>query len=67
VSVLLLEAGGDDTQLEIAIPAASAQLQLSDNSDWGWKSTPQKFSHFGMTNNVSVSYGTTLYIAAIQS
>lgn len=51
ISVLLLEAGGDDTQFEISVPAAMAKLQLVDTSDWQFKSQPQKYSHYGMNGN----------------
>jgi choline dehydrogenase len=40
VSVLLLEAGGKDTKMEIHIPAAYGQLNYS-NVDWGYYTEPQ--------------------------
>lgn len=40
VSVLLLEAGGPDTKLEIQIPAAYAKLHRS-SVDWGFWTEPQ--------------------------
>lgn len=42
VKVLLLEAGGEDTQLEISVPAGCGKLQFpftnTDATDWGYKS-----------------------------
>lgn len=40
VSVLLVEAGGKDTKMEIHIPAAYGQLNYS-NVDWGYFTEPQ--------------------------
>ena len=40
VTVLLLEAGGPDTKLEIQIPAAYSRLSRSD-VDWGFSTEPQ--------------------------
>ena len=40
VSVLLLEAGGKDTKMEIHIPAAYGQLNYT-NVDWGYYTEPQ--------------------------
>jgi choline dehydrogenase len=40
--VLLIEAGGKDTKLEIHIPAAYGQLNYS-NVDWGYYTEPQKY------------------------
>jgi choline dehydrogenase len=40
VSVLLLEAGGDDRRREIKIPAAFSRLYRSE-VDWGFATTPQ--------------------------
>lgn len=41
-TVLLLEAGGADTKMEIHIPAAYANLHRS-NVDWGFSTEPQKY------------------------
>ncbi|GAB3180815.1 GMC family oxidoreductase [Telluribacter humicola] len=41
VTVLLLEAGGPDTKLEIRIPAAYSRLSRSE-VDWGFFTEPQK-------------------------
>lgn len=41
-SVLLIEAGGKDSKLEIKIPAAYGKLNYS-NVDWGYYSEPQTF------------------------
>ncbi len=40
IKVLLLEAGGRDTKLEIKIPAAYGKLNYS-NVDWGFRTEPQ--------------------------
>jgi choline dehydrogenase len=42
VSVLLLEAGGPDTKLEIHIPAAYSKLNRS-TVDWAYSTEPQKY------------------------
>ena len=42
VTVLLLEAGGKDTKIELAIPGAYGKLMKSD-VDWGFSTAPQKY------------------------
>ena len=43
VSVLLLEAGGDDADTsEISIPIAAGLLQRNGITDWHFETTPQK-------------------------
>ena len=41
VTVLLIEAGGPDSNSDIHIPLAYAKLQMSD-VDWKYKTSPQK-------------------------
>ncbi len=53
VTVCLLEAGPSElAKMEIGIPAASAQLQLS-GVDWAYKTVPQKHSSGALHNRVS--------------
>ena len=42
VTVLLIEAGGQDINHNIPIPLAFTQLQLDPNIDWMYTTTPQK-------------------------
>ena len=49
-TVLLLEAGGSDDLLDVAIPAAAIRLQLTDN-DWQYQTTPQPHANLGMTGH----------------
>ncbi len=42
VSVLLIEAGGKDSKLQIHIPAAYGELNYS-NVDWGYHTEPQEY------------------------
>lgn len=50
--VLLLEAGGDPVYLH-SIPALAPDLLHQANIDWGFKTVPQKWSHFGFHENQS--------------
>ncbi|KJE92115.1 hypothetical protein CAOG_03138 [Capsaspora owczarzaki ATCC 30864] len=51
-TVLLLESGGSDVQLEIQMPAAAAMLQRT-KVDYHYQSVPQKNSHWAMKGQVS--------------
>ncbi|CAF1690753.1 unnamed protein product, partial [Adineta ricciae] len=50
--ILLIEAGGADTQEEIHMPGASMKCQGGE-IDWQYKTTPQRHSHFGCVNQQS--------------
>ena len=53
VTVLLLEAGGDDVKKpSIHIPASAAELQRTE-FDYGYKSVPQKRACRGLNDKVS--------------
>ncbi|KAL3868279.1 hypothetical protein ACJMK2_041106 [Sinanodonta woodiana] len=53
VTVLLLEAGGEETENSLYhIPAVCFILQKTE-ADWGYYTEPQKFSHFGLNGNRS--------------
>ena len=51
VSVLLLEAGGPPPLLT-EVPSLARFFWYS-NIDWQFKTTPQKYTGFGLNNNVS--------------
>ncbi|CAF0834998.1 unnamed protein product [Rotaria sordida] len=50
--VLLIEAGGADTNDQIHMPAACGSCQRGD-IDWQYKTTPQLYSHFACINQQS--------------
>ncbi|KAL3868337.1 hypothetical protein ACJMK2_041154 [Sinanodonta woodiana] len=53
VTVLLLEAGGEETDKPIYhVPTGCYILQKTE-ADWGYYTEPQKFSHFGVKGNRS--------------
>ncbi|KAK3584940.1 hypothetical protein CHS0354_021822 [Potamilus streckersoni] len=53
VTVLLLEAGGEETENSLYhVPAGCFILQKTD-ADWGYYTEPQKFSHYGLKGNRS--------------
>ncbi|KAL3868280.1 hypothetical protein ACJMK2_041107 [Sinanodonta woodiana] len=54
VTVLLLEAGGEESETPLYhIPAAWFFLQKTE-ADWGYHTESQKFSHFGLKGNRSI-------------
>ncbi|KAK3585264.1 hypothetical protein CHS0354_006316 [Potamilus streckersoni] len=53
VTVLLLEAGGEETENPLYhVPTGCFVLQKTE-ADWGYYTEPQKFSHFGLKGNRS--------------
>ncbi|KAL3868340.1 hypothetical protein ACJMK2_041157 [Sinanodonta woodiana] len=53
VTVLLLEAGGEETENPLYHIPAGCYILPKTEADWGYYTEPQKFSHFGLKGNRS--------------